>query len=226
MQITIETEQGKKGRSFSAELMAYIDAPGMTTFGPGGGDVTRPIWMCVATSDSQSKAFVANLRTGKPAESTEYRKSTKFQLMKSARYLLDTQKYPDGVLSTLYLPEIMHPDPGMVDPDWVSFVMLADPKWMERQGPHGEAMLFMSYVDRRTRFPMPTDTGFAQEFMATCLREGLAQRHEPGYNSNWGRKSFTYREFGLDRLGLSPGLAMHTTHTRIQEILAALLVKG
>ena len=86
-----------------------------------------------------------------------------------------------------------------------------------------EALLFLLYVDRRTRFPIPPHPHFALQLLVRCLNERLAQRSGPQhlgdhrYRGRWGMR---YAECGFDNLALPPGLGFQASHKVFGQLLA------
>ena len=109
-----------KGRVFQAKLVAYVTAD--TLWGNGSNDF-RPIWAVVSSSDAQLRPFLANWTRGRKAESGGS-KNGRYEILKSAGYQTAVQRFPEGSIATVFLPELVRADPGMVDPDVVRFAML------------------------------------------------------------------------------------------------------
>lgn len=214
MDLTIETKKGSKGRSFSAYMLGWIDAPRFFEAGTNGKN-TRPVWLSVLASEGESRPFCRNLQLGKVAAS----RVEKFELLKTAGYQVRHQRVPEGVISTFFLPDLFVINPGMVDPDQIKFIMLPDPHWLEQQSdPEGAlALLFLAYLDRRCRFPMPPDVGFAQKLLHACLEEGLAHQNEDRYYP-----PPQYREH-FPHLDLPGGVAFLSSHDRFGEVLSKLI---
>ena len=223
MQLEIATKDGKKGRSFRAELLSWIDAPGLFEAGQADTNNHRPAWMVIAASEQESRAFVANLKKGVRAEKADkgYSRSfDRFQLLKSAGYQTHQQRCGDAVVTTFFLPELFTVNPGMVDPYGVQFIMLPGQGWYEAQTipkEDAEALLFLAYLDRRTRFPFPQDAAFARKLLDRCFKEGLVASAD---RERSHRTRFRYFEHGLGKVGMRGGLAFMSTHNVFGEILA------
>lgn len=129
--LTIITD-GEKGRSFHAVLLSYCT--GRQLWEGGQHDNVRPIWAMIACSEAESTPFMANLRAGRKAnihgEEKSRSKSDAFELLKSAGYEYHAQRHAEGIVWTVFLPELYRIDPGMVDPEGVKFAMLPDSKWL------------------------------------------------------------------------------------------------
>lgn len=225
MKIGIHTGESKKGRTFQAELMAWIDAPAFFEGGNADTKNNRPVWVVLASSEQETRAFIANFRNGKVAEKMTggYSRSTdRWQLLKTSGHHMVQRKAGGGVVTTLFLPELFYINPGMVDPDGIRFIMLPDPVWLAKQSDTdtAEAMLFMAYIDRRTRFPFPPEPRFAKSLLARCLEIGLASKGQSHY-SYGDQRRFTYIEHGLSDLGLPGGIAFRSTHDEFGHVLAA-----
>lgn len=131
--LTIETAEGKKGRSFSAELLCFVTADHLWDGGRTNSSALRPVVMVIAGSDAQMGPFVANLRGGRKAvESSSYRSrgDRRFELLRSAGYAFAWQRFPEGAVVTAYLPDLIRLDPGMVNPAGAKFLLLPAKEWV------------------------------------------------------------------------------------------------
>lgn len=222
MSTIIETETKKddgKGRTFQAHLLAWIDAPNYFDHGHcTSANKTRPVWMAVATTSQAARPFSINMLRGTTAAQTGYYSSShppKWELVRAAKYRKHHRKAAGGVVTTFFIPELFALNPGMVDPDYIRFVMLPSTKWIESQSmpvEDAEALLFLAYLDRRTRFPFPQDVAFARRLLAACQAGGLASG-----SGGWSRN---YQEHGFGNLGLRRGIGFNALHETFGEILA------
>ncbi len=126
--------KGEKGRSFAAELLAAIEVDHLWEYGRTTTDVRRPVWMVVASSEQNMRAFHANLLTGKRAE-TVSNNSTKerWELVPSAGYAHHSRRIGNSVVTTYFLPELLRLDPGMVDPVNIRFMAIPAKAWVDSQ---------------------------------------------------------------------------------------------
>ena len=140
-EVVIAPEEGKKGRSFRALHLASATAdarwPGGATKKEG---VLRPVHAIFLGSEAELRPFAANLQLGRLAstsgESTRRRRNqqqTGFEFLKSAGYRQAWQRHEEGAVLTVYLPDLFHLDPGMVDPKIVRFVLAPSKAWTEAQ---------------------------------------------------------------------------------------------
>lgn len=202
-QLVIEPPKEGKGRTFRASLLAYVAADALWSGGAADVDSTRPVWMMLAGSDAELRAFVANLRTGHRADvSTENRWSrrapARYEILRSAGYEFSWQRTPLGSAVTVYLPSLFCLDPGMVDPDGIKFCVLPPAEWLASQqldvaGPMAHlrrlgcgfedallaslvplSALFAAYLDRRTRCPLIPDPRFHAQLLCAALSKGIA----------------------------------------------------
>lgn len=128
--LVIESGESGKGRSFAAELLGYATADALWEGGGNSGvNGVRPVYLTLAISEQEAGPFLANLRAGRKAAFAGERHPKKFELLRSAGYAFATQRHPEGVLATAYLPELFRIDPGMVDPAGVRFVVLPEAAW-------------------------------------------------------------------------------------------------
>lgn len=150
--IRIVPEDGKKGRVFQGHVLASIEADYL--WKGGHSNFVRPIWAMIAATEGQSTALIANLRVGRRADMyNQYnRVDGVLEFMKSAYYEGFTQRTPAGIVTTLFLPEMMTMDLGMVDPEGIRFALAPDKAWYETQAPYTEDQLEedQAYLDRYT----------------------------------------------------------------------------
>ena len=240
MEITIDPK-GDKGRSFSAELLAYAEADSLwESGGTSAASVHRPIWAVIGGSELEMKAFLANLLTGKVAS---HAKHLKFEFLRSVGYAHHTVKIGGGAVTTLYLPELFNIDPGMVDPDHVRFVVIPPKAWVDAQ--HfdlaearsilealddtpwkasdsevhellAEGVLFLSYVDRRCRYPIPFSPVLGAWLVKLCQRYGYL--HRDGCLS-YGRGAF--KVVDAAKVNVLAGFAFSASHEALGDILSA-----
>src|SRR3990167_7260915 len=126
-EVVIAPETGKKGRSFGALHLASATADALW---PGGatkkGYVSRPVYAVFLGSDAEMRPFAANLQLGRLAATGEHRRRHRqggYEFLKSAGYRQAVQRHEEGAVLTVYLPELLNLDPGMVDPEIVRFVL-------------------------------------------------------------------------------------------------------
>lgn len=122
---TVTDENSKKGRSFSFDMTAFIKS----SLIPDGSSTTRPTWAVLGLPESVANAIRANLLTGRRFE-TAGRSPTRFEFLKSQKWAWESQRHAEGVLATIYAPQHLAPDPGFVDPESVSALVVADHGWV------------------------------------------------------------------------------------------------
>jgi hypothetical protein len=243
MKITI-VPKGTKGRVFSQELLAWVEADFLWEKG-ANSDNRRPIWTALAGSEQESKAFLANFTQGHLATSGYYRSNDeKFELLKSVKYRVHQQKISGGgVYSTVFLPEFFMVDPGLIDPEKISFVVLPLNYWIEGQSYDIErakrlytalyeitfgaqitvdldwhtmlavGSLFLLYLDRRCRYPMPFDPVFGAWLFLMCENAGKVVKPTSGYRSSF---KLEIRE----PVGIRSGFAFLSDHETFGELLS------
>lgn len=196
-----------KGRSFQALCLATVEADALWPGGLTQTDDVRPVWAAFAGTENELRPFMANLILGRKAEyisQTGYhrRKTKGVELLKTAGYQQAWQRETEGCIATAFLPDLFRLDPGMVDPEGASFVVLPTREWFAKQTidvnpiveygvalskvygyPVNEgqlitlapiAYLFCAYLDRRTRCPLLADGRFYLQVLLACLDRGLA----------------------------------------------------
>ena len=86
------------------------------------------------------------------------------------------------------------------------------------------AYLFASYLDRRTRAPLPADGRFYLQLMLACLKNGLASfASVAGDYSNektFGKNGLGFKESNMAVAGFLPGVAFKATHEDLEKLLA------
>jgi hypothetical protein len=190
--LTIDSGKGEKTRSFQVALLGIVTCEWLVA--TTDRDIQRPLWMALAGSEAQMRAFVANLQGGKKASDGDKKK---IELLKTSGYVVSTQREIEGVIATAYLPDLVRLDPGMVDPDGARFLMVVPRDWIATQAIKADAisaamfckragfdmarpedaavaLLFAGYLDRRTRAPIVADLAFAMQLYYASLQAGLA----------------------------------------------------
>ena len=250
MDIFIEPATEGKGRTFRANLLSYATARGIMDC---DRIKVRPIWMMLAGSDSELRPFVANLRMGRKASAhTGYnrRGSETFEILKSANYRIFWQKTEAGAVATLYLPELFCSDPGMVDPEELSFCVLPTADFLV-PNPEGlahleRAMPFMGLnpakINRREKHFDPSYIADLATVVAAFLdrrtrcplipdRRFFAQFLMAALDGGIASlpRSYThssewgcYRHFMVDGsdVGLSKGVLFKASHKQVEDLLA------
>jgi hypothetical protein len=149
---------------------------------------------------------------------------------------------------TAYLPDLFRGDLGMVDPKGVSFCLLPPNEWIAASSidtaaavshvrkTYGKvgvpisdeelhrlvpiALLFCSFLDRRTRCPMVADTCFYLQLFCSALAQGVAGWTRDDVPNGWGRHArFRLNEVGIADVRLTAGYACHATHTELETLL-------
>ena len=137
--LVIESEEGRKSRSFRATLLAYVMADGLWEGGATDtGDVKRPVLAVFAGTEQTLRPFAVNLRLGRralePRDKNYGRKEVKgVELLRSGGYEYRWQHEGEGSLVTAYQSELFAQDTGMVDPEGIRFVMLPSVDWAAAQ---------------------------------------------------------------------------------------------
>lgn len=129
--LTIESDSrpGHKSRSFRATLLGHLVAPALWGGGSTDTKATRPVWAVIAASAGAAGPFLMNAKMGKKAHTDR----ECYEWLRSAGYVHALQKTDAGVLATIYLPDLFRQDPGMVDPQGVTFVALPSAAFLAEQ---------------------------------------------------------------------------------------------
>jgi hypothetical protein len=216
---TIQPQEGKKGRAFSARAVATVVAD---TLVGAGGNTIRPIWAQFIGSDAEMRPFMTNLRLRRKAEESHSRRggdASRLEFLRTGGHQITWQRETEGSIATIFHPEIFRLDPGMVDPDGARFVMLVPHWWLASQElPPDDAIaaLFAAYVDRRTRCPLVADVAFYRRLWAAALDAKLAVA--PAENVAYARGRFAAE--GLEDAGIHTAVAFGASHTTLEEFLA------
>ncbi len=244
-EIYIERAREGKGRTFSANLLAYVTADSLWSGGTTDVNAIRPVWMTFACSPGEARAFMANLQAGKKAiigdqKNWSRKKAPCIELLRSADYVYQQQRFAEGTVVTVYLQSLFVLDPGMVDPQaGIRFVILppmagdeveecledkpseADLRTIDRLAP-----IFASFVDRRSRAPLIPDPMFYRLLLLRCLENNLASfsRGDRYYRQRWGR-FLNFEEHETSTVKLSQGLAMLASHESFEKLLAEVVVE-
>ncbi len=135
--LVIAPQHEGKGRVFSASMLASVTADHLWDGGRTDTEKERPVWMALAGTESELRAFCANLQTGRHAEIAKDhggRSKDRVEALKSAGYHYAWQRVPDvGAMVTVYLPDLFRIDPGMVDPAGIRFIAMPSQAWVSAQ---------------------------------------------------------------------------------------------
>ena len=209
--------KAKKGRTFGCTLLAFIEGDRFI-----GADTEydrfRPLFFSVVATEAESKYILASIRSGfELSEIRNHSSGKRFKLLKKYGYTHTKQKIEDSIVLTFYVASLFDIDPGLVDPDHVRFVMLPDQAWVDSQpeGVDAEALLFLSYLDRRIKYPFPPSDKFGRLLLDQCLVNRLATRSD--HNTRYVTK---YEEHGFENLNLPQGLGFDATQQQLGELLA------
>lgn len=223
----------RKSRSFSATSVAFVCADGLWEAGNTENKL-RPVWWMVAGSDGEIRPFVANIRKGRPAELEKdgYSRSApmRFEVMRSAGYEFVTQRTTTGASTcTIYQPDLVALNPGMIDPAGVQFLCLTPGWWAAEQAqrirtnyttlaalvPMAKAMQqsvedliglaplavrWTAYLESRTRRPIPTGVPFACYMYTAALEREFAVLSTKEDTSRYRRRNSS--AIALTALGL------------------------
>ena len=160
--LTIESS-GSKSRTFSANVVAMIQAPRASSMDFSASD-RRPVYLALSGSESALRAVVANLRTGRRASVGEGTRTTlhvKYPKRNPLRW--DIQEIANRrFLATAYEAPLFDLDPGLIDPARVR-CLYAPPAWWvaDQEDPRqAVATYFAALLDRRTPLPITNDPSF------------------------------------------------------------------
>lgn len=243
-----------KGRSFQAMRLASVVADPLWEGGSAKTDAIRPVWALFAGSEDELRPFIANLTLGRkasyvmPDHGYKSRPDGVMEFLKSARYQVTWQHEKKASTATLFLPDLFHMDPGMVDTEGIRFVLMPSLQWLEDQKLDRRtaaryaakintkadketlaslvpmAYLFAAYLDRRTRCPIPADGRFHLQLLLACLQNKLASWPMP--DRSYDEPGFgVHRTSGLeavdvDTWGYCRPIVFQSSHAEFEQLLA------
>lgn len=221
-----------KGRTFRVSLLGFVTADGYHS--AGSSRAYRPVYLSLAESDAQVRAFVANLRTGRAAD---VRDAAGNQLPKQLetprglglRWHFKKMEKPAGVtVATGYLPGLCDLDPGILQED-IRFLFAPPRWWVERElqaaSIHAlpekirrEAVigqLFAAFLDKRSPLPIVPDPLFHRRLYIAA--RGLAWFAEPDGSKDWAPRMWRFPGSATDGLELVVGVKV--SHEQFENVL-------
>ncbi len=223
------TREGQKTRIFHADLITVVAAPGLQwEFGSSSRDNTlRPVLLAYAATDEQSRAFTANLRSGRPAIHDQRGIGNfRVEIPRSAGFRYETFSCDGGTLTFAYLPGAFSQLPATAEHGTLRFLCMPPTWWVEREaatltelGPDAReaavAAYFVAFLDRRSPLPIADDLRFHLAlYRAALASDWCHQTQISPY-----RVSKLFAE-GHDALGLERPLLVSTTHASFSAFLA------
>ena len=140
-----------KCRAFRALKVSAVMAD--TLWPMGASDKhDRPVYATFAASEGEIRPFVANLLCGRPAVPTDNRSYRRrgydsgYEFMRSVGYKVLWQRHEEGTLATVYLPDLVALDPGMVDPKGIKFVVVPGANYLADEAKKMSVDKIVSYV--------------------------------------------------------------------------------
>ena len=221
-----------KGRTFKVSLLGFLTADGYHD--KGSSRAYRPVYLSVAESDAQVRAFVANLRTGREAEVRDAAGNLLPKMLEiprgiGLRWHFKKMEKPAGVtVATGYLPDLCDLDPGILQED-IRFLFAPPRWWVERelQAPSIQALpeairreavigqLFAAFLDKRSPLPIVPDPLFHRRLYVAA--RGLTWFAEPDGTKDWAPRMFRFPGTGSDGLELVAGVKV--SHEQFENVL-------
>lgn len=225
VEIESKPDADKKTRSFKSTCLGVIEANHLCDFTSSDSEM-KPLWAMFVGSENEIKPFIVNLLLGNKSiiDNGSYsRRRERIVCPKSAGYKVTWQKEEEASIATVFLPDYFLLDPGMIDPNFIKFVVMPSVDWCAKQkidtkpiidyistilpiSPSGFfseenltnlvpiAFLFCAYLDRRTRCPLVADGKFYMQLLIASLVEGLAFLP---------KDTSKYYPYGAKKLGIS-----------------------
>jgi hypothetical protein len=230
--ITVESKpqrEGQKSRSFSVQLLAYVLANDLWELGSGAKDrAYRPVFMAYAGTEQGSRAFSANLRSGRPAAIAGSSLATRFEIPRSAAFRYETVPQAHATLTLTYLPAVFGFLPTTADADDISFLCLPPTWWVDEQAraiaprlgrearEAAVAAYFVAYLDQRSPLPIANDLSFHLKLFRAASQQPWCQRSS---GSDWSPGRLFH--LGLETVGFEPAIYCKVDLTTFAEFLKA-----
>lgn len=228
--LTVESKpqrEGQKSRSFSVELLAYVLANDLWELGSTAKErCLRPVFMAYAGTEQGSRAFAANLRSGRSAVVQGSGLTTRFELPRSAGYRYETVSQAGATLTLAYLPFVFSFQPASADSNSISFLCIPPAWWVDEQAQTATrsmgddareaaiAAYFVAYLDQRSPLPIANDLGFHLKLYRAALEQDWCRRSS-GTESSPG----SLFHLGLETVGFEPALYCKVDHSRFAQFL-------
>lgn len=112
----------RKTRAFQCTLLRAVSWPGYRSSTGKNNNALRPVFIDFCGSESEHRAFTANLRCGNIASMGDGNSPTTFELLRSEPYFYaSAQKCDAGIRQIVYLPEVWDLDArSMPDPIYMA----------------------------------------------------------------------------------------------------------
>jgi hypothetical protein len=224
------TREGQKSRRFRADLLAVVVAPRLWQLGATAKDGTlRPVFLAYAATDAESRAFTANLRTGRPAaEDGGSTPRLRFEIPRSAGFRFEAHSRAGATLTLSYQPAAFSYQPAAAPAEAgaIRFLFMPPTWWVEREASTlpelgrdardaALAAWFVAYLDRRTPLPIANHPRFHLALYRAALAAGWC--HQPEGSTH--RIDHLYAA-GTAGLGLERPVVVATTHDDFAAFLA------
>lgn len=230
--LTIESKpqrEGQKSRSFSVELLAYVLANDLWDLGSGAKDrFHRPVFIAYAGTEQSSRAFSANLRSGRPALLEGNGPTIRFEIPRSAGFRYETFSQAGATLTLAYLPAVFSFQPALPDSDDITFLCLPPTWWVDEQvrtigRTNGQeardaaiAAYFLAYLDQRSTLPIANDLEFHLKLYRSALEQNWCLRSS-GFE--WSPGKLFHQ--GLDTVGFEAGIYCKVDQSAFAQFLKA-----
>lgn len=232
--ITIETKperEGQKSRSFSVDLLCWVLGSDLWEMGATSKErCHRPVFLAYAGTEQASRAFTANLKTGRPAVfdgSAGYQ--TRIEVPRSAGFRYDTFSHGNARLTCAYLPSAFAFQPGTTELEMISFICMPPRWWVEREATLIEpemgadareaamAAYFVAFLNRRSPLPIADDLRFHLGLYRAAKKQSWCVEASSG--SEWSPGKFFH--LGTEGLGFEPPILCKVGHPTFAEFLAS-----
>lgn len=215
--IDVKTE--KDGRAFTCYLLGYC------TYGDVFSNKMRPAFAVIATTKGSHGPIIANLRDGVPLKGTRYSDKKKWEFLKTAGYKYAHQTCGNGIISTIYLPNLVNRSPGIVSED-VEFlclpakdqIKLTDPPQWFNFSAHGPACkefaslsrLMCAMLDTRIPYPIPKSQTVRTHLLDAFINNRIVYLGD----------SSAFSSEGVEELGYHKGLYFKAKRDTVAKVIS------
>ena len=180
-EVVIQPKTEGKGRSFKALRVSSVTADALWEMGKCEKH-DRPVYASFAASEGEIRPFVANLLCGRVAvplssANRSYRRNrtaeSGYEFMRSAGYKVIYQRHEEGSIATIFLPELLDLDPGMVDPKGIKFVVIPGADYLADEA---KKMPVQDVVDYARALPLVKEVNEPERDWQGHIRQGWEEQ--------------------------------------------------
>jgi hypothetical protein len=220
--------EGRKSRVFRADLLCVVTANRLWELGGSAKEHTvRPVLMAYAATEQESRAFTANLRSGRPAvDDTDRPTKLRFEIPRSAGFQFDTHSQDGGTLTVAYLRWAFALQPADSTHELMRFLCMPPRWWVEREAATlqelgedasdaAKAAYFVAFLDERSPLPIANDLRFHLELYRAALAADWCRQPDSSET-----RMTDFSALGYETLGFERPLIVSTSHAQFSDFLA------